>query len=30
VHRDEVPVWERAVPLASEGVYPGGLKSNRE
>jgi selenide,water dikinase len=30
VRRDEVPVWERAVPLASEGVYPGGLKSNRE
>jgi selenide,water dikinase len=30
VHRDEVLVWERAVPLASEGVYPGGLKSNRE
>jgi selenide, water dikinase len=30
VHRDEVPVWERAVPLANDGVYPGGLKSNRE
>jgi selenide, water dikinase len=30
VHRDEVPVWERAVPLANAGVYPGGLKSNRE
>jgi selenide,water dikinase len=30
VHRDEIPVWERAVPLASYGVYPGGLKSNRE
>ena len=30
VRRDEVPVWERAVPLANEGVYPGGLKSNRE
>ncbi len=30
VHRDEVLVWERAVPLASDGVYPGGLKSNRE
>jgi selenide, water dikinase len=25
-----VPVWERAVPLAAEGCYPGGLKSNRE
>jgi selenide,water dikinase len=30
VHRDEVPVWERAAPLANDGVYPGGLKSNRE
>jgi selenide, water dikinase len=30
VHRDEVPVWERAVPLANDGVYPSGLKSNRE
>jgi selenide,water dikinase len=30
VHRNEVPVWERAVPLADGGVYPGGLKSNRE
>ncbi len=26
----DVPVWERAVPLAHDGVYPGGLKSNRE
>jgi selenide, water dikinase len=30
VRRNEVPVWERAVPLAAEGCYPGGLKSNRE
>ncbi len=30
VRRSEVPVWERAVPLASDGVYPGGLESNRE
>jgi selenide, water dikinase len=30
VRRDEVPVWERAVPLANESVYPGGLESNRE
>jgi len=30
VRRDKVPVWERAVPLANDGVYPGGLKSNRE
>ena len=26
----DVPVWERAVPLANDGVYPGGLESNRE
>ena len=25
-----VPVWERTVPLAHDGVYPGGLKTNRE
>jgi selenide,water dikinase len=30
VRRGGVPVWERAVPLAKEGVFPGGLKSNRE
>jgi selenide, water dikinase len=30
VRREEIPVWERAVPLASDGVYPGGLKSNKE
>jgi selenide,water dikinase len=30
VRRRDVPVWERAVPLAAEGCYPGGLKSNRE
>jgi selenide,water dikinase len=30
VHRDEIPVWERAVPLANASVYPGGLESNRE
>ncbi len=30
VRRGEVPVWEKAVPLATEGCYPGGLKSNRE
>jgi len=30
VRRDEVPVWERAVPLANDGVYPGGLRSNVE
>jgi selenide, water dikinase len=30
VRRSEVLVWERAVPLASDGIYPGGLKNNRE
>ena len=29
VRRDDVPVWERAVSLAAEGCYPGGLKNNR-
>jgi selenide, water dikinase len=30
VHKDEIPVWQRAVPLANDGIYPGGLKSNRD
>jgi selenide, water dikinase len=30
VRRGEAPVWERAVSLAAEGCYPGGLNSNRE
>jgi len=30
VYRDEIPIWERAVPLANDGVYPGGLRSNKE
>jgi selenide, water dikinase len=30
VRRSEVPVWDRAAPLAAGGCYPGGLKSNRE
>jgi selenide, water dikinase len=30
VRRGDAPVWERAVPLAAEGCYPGGLESNRE
>ena len=30
VRRSDVPVWERAVPLANDGCYPGGLESNRE
>jgi selenide, water dikinase len=25
-----VPVWERAISLAAEGCYPGGLKNNRQ
>ena len=29
LRRSDVPVWERAVSLAAEGCYPGGLKSNR-
>ena len=29
VRRGAVPVWERAIPLAAEGCYPGGLESNR-
>ena len=30
VHRGEVPVWVRAVSLAAEGCYAGGLNANRE
>ncbi len=30
VRGSEVPVWERAISLAAEGCYPGGLKNNRE
>jgi selenide,water dikinase len=30
VSRRRVPVWERAVSLAAEGCYPGGLNNNRE
>jgi selenide,water dikinase len=30
VSRSAVPVWERAVPLADDGVYPGGLQSNKK
>jgi selenide,water dikinase len=26
----DIPVWERSVPLAAEGCYPGGLESNRD
>lgn len=30
VRLGRVPVWERAVSLAAEGCYPGGLKNNRK
>jgi len=30
VRRSEVPVWKRAISLAAEGCYPGGLENNRE
>ena len=30
VHRSEVPVWVRAVSLAAEGCYAGGLNANQE
>ncbi len=30
VRHSEVPIWERAVPLAREGCYPGGLTNNLE
>jgi selenide,water dikinase len=30
VSRRKVPVWEKAVSLAAEGCYPGGLNNNRE
>ena len=30
VRHGSVPVWERAVSLAADGAYPGGLKNNRE
>ena len=30
VRHGAVPVWERAVSLAAEGAYPGGLKNNRQ
>jgi selenide,water dikinase len=30
VRQSEVPVWDRAISLAAEGCYPGGLKNNRE
>jgi selenide,water dikinase len=30
VRRSQVPVWERAISLAAEGCYPGGLGGNWE
>ncbi len=30
VRLGDVPLWERAKPLANDGVYPGGLDNNRE
>jgi selenide, water dikinase len=30
VYRREVPIWDRAIVLAAEGCYPGGLNANRE
>ncbi len=28
VHHGNVPVWEKAAPLAADGCYPGGLVNN--
>ena len=30
INCNEVPVWEKAISLAAEGCYPGGLNNNRE
>jgi selenide,water dikinase len=30
IYHGEVPVWEKAVPLAADGCYPGGLVNNRD
>ena len=30
VRHGEVPVWEKAAPLAADGCYPGGLVNNRD
>ena len=30
VRRGEVPIWEKAGPLAADGCYPGGLVNNRD
>ncbi len=30
IRHGDVPVWEKAAPLAAEGCYPGGLVNNRD
>ena len=30
IRHSDVPVWEKAVPLAADGCYPGGLVNNRD
>ena len=30
IRHGEVPVWEKAAPLAADGCYPGGLINNRD
>ncbi len=30
IRHGEVPVWEKAIPLAADGCYPGGLVNNRD
>jgi selenide,water dikinase len=30
IRRYSIPVWQQAVPLANDGVYPGGLESNKK
>ena len=30
IRRYSIPVWQKAVPLANDGVYPGGLESNKK
>ncbi len=30
IRHGDVPVWEKAIPLAADGCYPGGLVNNRD
>ena len=30
IRHADVPTWEKAVPLAADGCYPGGLVNNRD